>query len=133
MTSRELVFAGKVAAFASAVPLLARMRLSRLEHLLRPRRRSLDRLDPGRRLEVIEMVLARVVPVVDRSCLTRGLTRWVFLNRGGIPAELIFGVGRPRSGAFAGHCWVLVEGQPYREHRDPREAFHEVVRFAASG
>jgi hypothetical protein len=128
----ELGYAASVTLFASVVPLLTRMPLTRLERLLRPRRAPTRRNDAERRVAVVESVLrTRPLRTVGRTCLTRGLTRWVFLNRAGIPAELVFGAGRPTDSGFAGHCWIEIGATPYLEAIDPRPRFAEMVRFRA--
>jgi transglutaminase-like putative cysteine protease len=46
------------------------------------------------------------------------------LRSAGIDAELVFGMGRADTAdGYDGHCWVTVDGAPYLEPRDPRDAY----------
>jgi hypothetical protein len=130
---RELaarIFTARVLLFASAVPLLCRLPLPKLALVLEPRRRVRppDAATVDSRVDLVEAVLGRRHRLIRRGCLTRGLTRFYFLSRLGLPVELCFGMGRP-DGDFSGHCWVLLEGRPYRESRDPSHVFPELYRI----
>jgi hypothetical protein len=131
MPGREMRFALRVAVFARCVPLLMRLRLDRVERLLRHRPVPDPKVDPERRAWIVEAVLIRGARLVGRGCLTRGLTRWYFLDAPGKEVALVFGVGHPDadSASFEGHCWVAVDGEPYRERTEPTEVFTETVRL----
>lgn len=130
---RTLALRVRVVTFAAAVPLLMRLRLPVLERVLEPRRPPTAR-PPGRRREVavqVEAVLVRGGRVLSASCTTRALTRYYFLRRVGEPLVLCFGVGR-LAGEAAGHCWLLRDGDPFLESRDPRPVFAETYRIPAA-
>jgi Transglutaminase-like superfamily len=120
----------RILAVAAAAPLLMRLPLPRLARVLEPRRRP-SRLAPSADAVAarVEALLARPTRLVRRSCLTRGVTRYWFLRRAGIDVELCFGMGRPRGGEPAGHCWILLNGEPYLETTDPRPVFVETYRL----
>lgn len=115
----------RVLAVALLVPLLTRMRLSRQERLLEPRR--VPAHDPALEAWIAEHVdglLARGRPVVRPGCLTRGLTHFYFLRRAGVDVRLVYGIstGEPEA---EGHCWLVRDGEPYLERVDPRPRFVE--------
>jgi hypothetical protein len=70
-------------------------------------------------------------PLVRPGCLTRELTLYYFLRRAGLDVELCFGMGYV-SNEFAGHCWLVKDGEPFMEAKDPRSLFTEVYRFGQS-
>lgn len=114
-----------------AAPILVRLRPSawlRLIRLLARPRRALptapDQLQ--RRVERGLIIAGRLVPT---TCLGRGLTRYVFLRRSGLPVSLAFGLGEV-DGVHAGHCWIELRGDPYLEPVDPRPAFPEIFRIS---
>jgi len=72
------------------------------------------------------MQLAR--PLVRPGCLTRGLTLYHCLRRAGLDVSLYFGIGTIE-GEVTGHCWVVYQGQPLREPRDPQALFTTLLRF----
>ena len=118
--------------FAAAVPALLRLRLPTLEVLLEPKKTQQpgDRGTP-RAEKIIDYVDAAVRvghPLVRRSCLTRGLTAYHFLRQTGLDVSLAFGIGRIE-GALTGHCWLVKDGEPYLEARDPRSRFMTVYAF----
>jgi hypothetical protein len=76
----------------------------------------------------VDAVLGRFGRLVSTSCLTRGLTRYYFLRRAGVPVTLCFGVGWP-DGRFEAHCWLSRDGEPFLEARDPRPVFGETYRI----
>jgi hypothetical protein len=128
----EAFLVARVVLFAALVPALMRLKLTRLELLLEPRRtpRRADASEAEKVLALVDAVLAAGRPLVRRGCLTRGVTRYYFLRRAGVPVELRFGMGKPQ-GEFVGHCWLVKDGEPYRERRDPRPlyaAMHTVGR-----
>jgi hypothetical protein len=67
-------------------------------------------------------------PAVRPGCLTRGVTLYVFLRRAGMDVALSFGMGKPGK-EFAGHCWLVMDGEPILERRDPRPVFTEMYRI----
>jgi hypothetical protein len=120
----------RVLAFAATIPLLMRLRLTTLERILEPRHPP-EACPPGQEGEVafqVEAALGHCGRLVSTTCLTRTLTRYYFLRRVGVPLTLCFGVGWP-DGTPAGHCWLLRDGEPFLEARDPRFVFAETYRI----
>lgn len=120
----------RISVFASLVPFLARLAPARLDHLLTFRRAG-DKLDPDlarRIVRYVDLVLALGRPIVRPSCITRGLTLYHFLGRGGTELELCFGIAN-RDGKVSGHCWLVRDGEPFLEPQDPRGQFAEMYRF----
>ena len=111
--------------FALGSRLLARLPLPRLDALLTPRRR---RQRPPERVELaarrVERVLWWTRRPLRHTCLTRGLTRYYFLRKAGADVRLVFGVS-PADGT--GHCWIVRDGQIYKETTDPDAQFVDVV------
>lgn len=71
------------------------------------------RLEEGRReavLELVDRVLDR--RFTRRACLVQALILFEVYRRVGKAVELVFGV-RNREGCIEGHCWVVVEGEPW--------------------
>jgi hypothetical protein len=121
--------------FALAVPLLLRLPLPRLQALLE---RSIARhpsraSDPGAVASTVLETLQAGRPLVRTGCLTRGLTLYYFLRRAGVEVTLTFGMGRVpaeiEGDGFDGHCWLVKDGEPYLEARDPREQFAAMYSF----
>lgn len=121
--------------FASCIPILVRLPLGLQERLLGLGARS-PTVDPERLARVkncLDSVLDLGPPLVRRGCLTRGLLRYRFLGREGIPVSLVFGIGRVVGGArYSGHCWLEVNDCPILEREDPRAVFTEMYRFSSS-
>jgi hypothetical protein len=124
------LFAPRVLLFAVMVPLLLYRRIDRLAPLLEP-----ARTPPPPPREEVDALVARIDrllpagrPFVRSGCLTRGLTLYYFLRRAGAPVALCFGAG-PVDGDFSGHCWVVYQGEPLAEKRDPRPLFAEMLRI----
>lgn len=114
--------------FAAAVPLLLRWRaLTRLPAVLEPRG---PLPSPPSATEVwalvarVDHLLAAGRPLVRSGCLVRGLTLYRVLRRSGAEVSLRFGVG-PMDGQMAAHCWIVYQGEPLAEPRDPRPLFAE--------
>lgn len=117
--------------FAAAVPLLLRVKLSRLQPLLEPRTLP-STPEPARVQKIVSFVDAALQigkPLVRPGCLTRGVTLYYFLSRSGLEVTLCFGIGTFRD-EFVGHCWLSRGGEPFLEETDPRPRFTEVHRFS---
>jgi len=136
---RTFAFAELV--LATAAPLLARLDLERLQRWLEPRRnvvgRDVDTVqDLGREYAaVVDSVIRRARPLVRPGCLTRGITLYALLRRAGADVALRFGVGRTGGddGQVAGHCWLVLDDEPFLERRDPRASFTGVATVSSTG
>ena len=124
----------RAATVAALVPLLARLRLPRLEALIEPRR-SPGRLGRGEETLTFERVdravaiaMQRGAPFVRPGCLTRGVARYWLLRRAGIDVSLCFGVGQV-AGAIESHCWIELRGAVMLELADPLVTFGEIARI----
>jgi len=71
--------------------------------------------------------------LVRPGCLTRGITGYYILRRAGLDVALCFGMGPVRDPGGAGHCWLVLNGEPVLEAVDPRPAFTELVRLSSRG
>jgi hypothetical protein len=117
--------------FAAAVPLLLRWRaLTRLPAVLEPRGPLPPPPSPTEVWALVARVdslLAAGRPLVRSGCLVRGLTLYRVLRRAGAEVSLRFGVGPMGNQAegMAAHCWIVYQGQPLAESRDPRPLFAE--------
>jgi hypothetical protein len=126
----------RVFAFAAAVPLLFKLRISVLSRVLERRNRSAGWRgeDAGRCEQIIRYVgIAMAVgkPLVRPRCLIRAVTLYYFLQRAGMDLTLCFGAAR-REGWLveaAGHCWLIRRGEPFLEERDPRASFVPICRM----
>ena len=117
----------RILCFAAATPALLRLKLPRLEALLEPKTTPVI-LEPDRVQKIastVDYALRAGRPLVRRSCLTRGLTLYYFLRRAGLEVMLCFGMGKVE-GEFAGHCWLVKDGEPFLEKQDPRPLFTEI-------
>ena len=117
--------------FATAVPLLLRLKLSRLQPLLEPKALP-STPEPARVQKIVSLVdavLQTGKPLVRPGCLTRGVTLYYFLSRSGLEVTLCFGMGTVRD-EFVGHCWLSRDGEPFLEETDPRPLFTEVHSFS---
>jgi hypothetical protein len=122
----------QVLLFAAAVPFLLRLNLSRLETLLEPRARSsVDRNRVEQITEYVEKAIRAGRPLVRPGCLTRGVTRYYFFRRDGLDVSLCFGMGQI-NGEFVGHCWLVRDGAPFMEKRDPRPLYTEMCRISGT-
>jgi hypothetical protein len=118
--------------FATAVPFLLRLKLSRVEVLLEPRISSPPERDRVEQItEYVEMAMRQGRPLVRPGCLTRGVTRYYFLRRDGMDVSLCFGMGQV-DGEFVGHCWLVKDGVPFMETWDPRPLYSEMYRLSGS-
>ena len=120
-------------AFAAVTPLLMRLRLARLETLLTwlcssPPPEDRSSLSP----EAVQQIAAYMDgviqlgrPLIRPGCLTRGLTQYYFLRRRGLHVDLYFGTGQVDN-AFAAHCWLVKNNEPFLEKTDPRLHFNPI-------
>lgn len=116
----------RVLAFAALVPLLFHLRLPLLSRLLsRPIPPNVDpRLCADKTEQIIRCVnLARAIgrPLVNERCLTRAVTLYYFLRGAGLELTLCFGAAcaNGRLIQTAGHCWLMKDGVPFLEPRNP--------------
>jgi hypothetical protein len=121
---------------ALVTPLLVRLSLPRLEALLEwtaAGRSGRTRGDPDAIAATVLDMLQAGRPLVRRGCLTRGLTLYYFLRRAGVDVVLTFGMGQVSGGdGFDGHCWLVLDGKPYLEPRDPRGDYVTMYSFRRS-
>jgi hypothetical protein len=122
----------QVMCFAAVVPFLLRLKIWRLQALLEPRAaRPADRDRSEQITEYVEKAIREGRPLVRPGCLTRGVTRYYFFRRDGVDVSLCFGMGEI-DGEFAGHCWLVKDGVPFLETRDPRPLYSEMYRLTGS-
>jgi hypothetical protein len=118
--------------FAAAVPFLLRLKLSRVETLLEPRiPSSADRDRLEQITEYVETAIRAGRPLVRPGCLTRGVTRYYFFRRNGLDVSLCFGMGQVQE-EFVGHCWLVKDGVPFMEARDPQPLYVEMYRISGT-
>jgi len=127
----ELLLLVRLGAFATAVPWLMRLPLTRLSTLLtRPAGTGHPAASEIERLDRLVSLAPRVAhPLVRSGCLTRGVTLFWFLRRAGLDVELAFGLDAGQDRAIDGHCWLTLGGEPFLEKRDPRSQFPEIYRL----
>jgi hypothetical protein len=119
----------QITCFAAIVPVLLRLKIWRLQALLEPRAaRPADRDRIEQITEYVEKAIREGRPFVRPGCLTRGVTRYYFFRRDGVDVSLCFGMGEI-DGEFAGHCWLVKDGVPFLETRDPRPLYSEMYRL----
>jgi hypothetical protein len=129
---RDVILFFQVLFIAAAVPLLLRLKLSRVEALLEPRNPPpTDRDRIPLITKYVEMAIRRGGPLVRPGCLTRGVTRYYFFRREGLDVSLCFGMGKVNE-KFVGHCWLLREGAPFMEKQDPRPLYAEMCRISGT-
>lgn len=122
----------QVVLFAAAVPFLLRLKLSRVEALLEPKNPPLAERDRVEQItEYVEMAMRHGWPLVRPGCLTRGVTRYYFFRRDGMDVSLCFGMGQV-DGNYVGHCWLVKDGVPFMETRDPRPLYSEMYHLSGS-
>jgi transglutaminase superfamily protein len=109
---------------ASASPLLARLPPERLARTLEPRRTS-ARSQVSAAPATVERALAITSRLIRHTCYTRGITRYFVLSRSGFAVSLVFGID-PISEPPDGHCWIVLNGEPYLELNEPSERFTSV-------
>jgi hypothetical protein len=114
--------------FAAAVPLLLRRRaLQDLPAALEPRGPLPPPPAPdavAALVRGVDRLLAAGRPLVRSGCLVRGFTLYRVLRRAGAEVSLRFGVGEV-AGRMGAHCWIVYQGEPLAEARDPRPLFAE--------
>jgi hypothetical protein len=120
--------------FAALVPTLLRLKLPRLAPLLEPRT-----IPPVADADRIQQIVRHVDTVlkmrslfIRTGCLTRGLTLYYFLRRAGLDVNLHFGMGKVTD-ELAGHCWLVKDGEPFLEAKDPRPYFTAIYFFPIKG
>jgi hypothetical protein len=122
----------QVLCFAAAVPLLLRLKLSRVQALLEPKNPPPEERDRVEQITVyVEMAMRQGRPLVRPGCLTRGVTRYFFFRRDGMDVSLCFGMGQV-DGKYVGHCWLVKDGVPFMETRDPRPLYSEIHRISGN-
>lgn len=125
----------RILLFAAAVPLILRLRkLPDLPAWLEPRDPKQPQASPeqvGALVRRVDALIAAGRPFVRSGCLVRGLTLYRFLRRAGAEVSLRFGAGE-MDGRFAAHCWIVYQGEPLAEPRDPRPLFTETWRIEPS-
>lgn len=123
----------RIFVFAAAVPYLMRLKVVRLAAVLE---RGSDPwpVNPNhiRKIDAyVEAAIELGKPLVRPGCLTLGLTRYYFFRRAGMDVSLHFGMGRIGGGSkYLGHCWLVRDGEPYLETRDPRRVYTEMYRIS---
>jgi hypothetical protein len=124
----------RIFAFATGVPYLLRLKLSRVGGVLETGKHPVP--VPQERVNKITAYVEAAIqcgqPFVRRGCLTRGLTRYYFLRRAGMDVALYFGMGR-RNGEFMGHCWLVKDNEPFLETEDPRPLYAVMYRISRAG
>jgi hypothetical protein len=129
-TPSDVFLVLRLLAFAALIPLFLRLKLSKLAVLLEPR----AALSPPNPITVqrighfVDLVLRVGSPLLRPTCLTRGLTLYYCLTRAGLDVSMCFGMGKDGE-EFIGHCWLVKDGEPFLEARDPRLLFTEIYRF----
>lgn len=119
--------------FAAAVPLLMRLKISKLATVLE--RGSEPHAVHPEQIRKISAYTQRAIrlgkPLVRPGCLALGLTRYFFLRRAGLDVALLFGMGQAREGKkVEGHCWLVRDDEPYLENVDPRPLYVEMWRIS---
>jgi hypothetical protein len=110
-----------------------RLKLTRLQQLLElGNAPQLPEPDEVHKVAIcVETVLQPDRCFIRRKCLTRGLTLYYFLRRIGFDVVLCFGMGII-NGEFAGHCWLIKDGEPFMETKDPRPVFAVIYSIPRS-
>lgn len=124
----------RILAFAASVPFLVRLDLPRLQALL-GQRQARSGVDVARLDKIVQYTDGAIRagrPLVRSGCLVRGLTLYYFLSRAGLDLTLCFGVGSPEN-EFAGHCWLVKDGEPFLEKVDPRPVFTAMYSIPGQG
>jgi hypothetical protein len=121
----------RVLLFGLAAPLLLRRRPERMAEWLETATADPVRYEPRTAEEMahrVDVWLRAGWPLIRRGCLTRGAAQLYFLRRAGFPVSLRFGIGEVE-GRLDGHCWLVLDGEPFAEKRDPRSIYTETWRI----
>ena len=129
---QDLLLFIAIFAFATSTPLLLRLPLPWLAPFLQwisgrgkaglMRRPSLSPEKAQQIATYMDGVIQLGRPLIRPGCLTRGLTQYYFLRRAGLDVALYFGTGQVDN-AFAAHCWLVQNDEPFLEKTDPRQHF----------
>ena len=128
----------RVISFGLTVPFLLRGSLEKLAARLEGTTAKMAktiRYEPRTAEELarrVDVWLRAGWPLVRRGCLTRGITQLWFLRRAGFPVSLRFGIGdgvEKNAGRIEGHCWLVLDGEPFAEKQDPRPLYTETWRI----
>ena len=124
----------RVFTFAAVVPYLLRRKISSVARALEPGTApaAVPEEKVHRIVSYVEMAIRHGKPFVRPGCLTRGLTRYYFLRRAGLDVTLCFGMGRHDTEVLA-HCWLVKNGEPFLEVKDPRPLYVEMYRISLEG
>ncbi len=129
-THEERLLFLKAIFFALAVPSLLRLKLPQLATLLEPKHAppmpSQERMESI--VSIVDAALQFGRPLIRPGCLTRSIAQYYFLRRAGLDIDVCFGMGKIE-GEFVGHCWLVKDGEPLMEMRDPRSLFQEIYRI----
>ncbi|HUX87916.1 MAG TPA: lasso peptide biosynthesis B2 protein [Chloroflexota bacterium] len=123
----------RVYLFTIGVRALLRLNLEQLESIIEPAKA------PGtpawsqieRIVHCIDQVFESKAPLIRRGCYSRGVICYYLLRRAGLEVSLYFGVSK-RGEHFAGHCWLMRNGEPFLERNDPRPQFTTVYAIPRS-
>lgn len=120
----------RVFLFVVFVPLLARLKINTLQRILEPTHPSLhpDHAKIAQIRYFVDGAFQVGAPFVRSTCLTRTLTLYYFLRRAGVELTISFGMGMIED-EFAGHCWLVKDGEPFLEAKDPGALFTEMFRI----
>lgn len=120
----------KIFLFAASVPLLTLVKPNQMERLLQPPavRQPPEPEEVRKIVAAFDTIVVVTSPLVNRGCLTRTLTLYYFLGRIGLRPAVRFGI-REVGGEFEGHCWLVQDGEPFLEKKDPRPLFREIYGF----
>jgi Transglutaminase-like superfamily len=126
----ETILSLRIAVFAAAVPWLVRIPVRRLEAWVDPPFPPpfADTVQAERIIRIAQFICRFARPLIKNPCQVRGLTLYYFLRRAGVDVSLVFGIGLVGA-AYAGHCWLVKDGEPFLETRDPRQYFTAMYTF----
>ncbi len=126
----EAILFPRIALFAAVVPWLVRFPVRRLEAWVEPSCAPLsaDTVQAERIIRLTQFICRFARPLIENPCQVRGLTLYYFLRRAGVDVSLVFGIGLVDT-AYAGHCWLVKDGEPFLETRDPRQYFTGMYTF----
>lgn len=126
----DVILFSRIALFAAALPWLVRFPVRRLEAWVEPSFAPplADTVRAERIIRLTHLFCRFARPLIQNPCQVRGLTLYYFLRRAGVDVSLVFGIGLVDMG-YAGHCWLVKEGAPFLETRDPRQSFTAMYTF----